>query len=61
MKARKCTKGKKTKCTGESVKEMGHVLKSEMKGREFDILPVSALPIMILQSLSLRFVVGTKN
>lgn len=28
VKAQKCTRGKKTKCTGESVKEIGHVLKT---------------------------------
>lgn len=31
VKARKCTRGKKTKCTGESVKEIGHVLKTKWK------------------------------
>lgn len=31
VKARKCSRGKKTKCTGESVKEIGHVLKTKWK------------------------------
>lgn len=31
VKARKCTRGKKRKCTGESEKEIGHVLKTKWK------------------------------
>lgn len=31
VKARKCTRGKKTKCTGESLREIGHVLKTIWK------------------------------
>lgn len=46
VKAWKCTRGEKTKCTVESLKEIGHVLK--MKERKSDISPVSSLPIMIL-------------
>lgn len=48
VKARKCTSGNKTKCTRESVKEIGRVLTTKWKGSSLTSLPASQLPLMTL-------------
>lgn len=47
VKERKCTRGKKTKCTREWVKEIGHVLKTKWKRSRLTSLPASELSLMI--------------